>query len=212
MLGPSKGEAAETFARDASGSRPAPAQDAPVHARPGEFRPVWSGARPIMASRFLGCSQAPTRHRPFERPLRPEERGGLILKHPPAHSTRPAVHAVERRACRMESLPADALSLVAVSGQGADARRLVVCRIQQPRPRSSLGRSRGPALSVRCARHGVGDEGVGGAARRRRASRQGGRAAVSGSASGCSPHSLTAGGKRSGAGCEPLRLLPQLNL
>ena len=42
----------------ASGSRPA--QDAPVHARPGEFRPVWSGARPIMASRFLGCSQAPT--------------------------------------------------------------------------------------------------------------------------------------------------------
>ena len=57
-LGPSKGEAAETFARDASGSRPA--QDAPVHARPGEFRPVWSGARPIMASRFLGCSQAPT--------------------------------------------------------------------------------------------------------------------------------------------------------
>ena len=58
VLGPSKGEAAETFARDASGSRPA--QDAPVHARPGEFRPVWSGARPIMASRFLGCSQAPT--------------------------------------------------------------------------------------------------------------------------------------------------------
>ena len=27
---------------------------------PGEFRPVWSGAHPIMASRFLGCSQAPT--------------------------------------------------------------------------------------------------------------------------------------------------------
>ena len=53
--------------------------------------------------------------------------------------------------------------------------------------RSSRGRAQG------C------DEG--GAARRRRASRQGGRAAVSGSASGWRPQSLAAGGKRSGAGC-----------
>jgi hypothetical protein len=87
-------------------------------------RPVWSGARPIMTRRILGCGLAPTD------PLHvlPGRRtGGLILKQPPAHSTRPAVHAVERRACRMESLPADALSLVAVSGHEADARRLVVC-------------------------------------------------------------------------------------
>ena len=121
----------------------------------------------------------------------------------PRHCTRPVEHDAHRcgeRYC-LESLQAGKRCRCAVSAQGADARRLMVCRIQQPRPRSSLGRSRGPALSVRCARHGVGDEGVGGAARRRRASRQGGRAAVSGSACGCSPHSLTAGGKRSGAGC-----------
>ena len=52
--------------------------------------------------------------------------------------------------------------------------------------------------------------GSGGAARRRRASRQGGRAAVSGSASGWRPQSLAAGGKRSGAGCETLGVLRRL--
>ena len=99
----------------------------------GRARPRQAGGVPasvVRSSPHHGQSLSrmqPGAHRPFERPLRPEERGGLILKHPPAHSTRPAVHAVERRACRMESLPADALSLVAVSGQGADARRLVVC-------------------------------------------------------------------------------------
>ena len=62
--------------------------------------------------------------------------------------------------------------------------------------------------SLRIARHG--DEGACGTARRSRASRQGGRAAVSGSACGCSPHSLAPAGKRSGAGCETLRYLPQL--
>ena len=168
--------------------------------------------------------QAPSRMRPgahrpfgFARPATcagRRRRGGFILKRVPRHCTRPVEHDARRcgeRYC-LESLQAGKRCRCAVSAQGADARRLMVCRIQQPRPRSSLGRSRGPALSVRCARHGVGDEGVGGAARRRRASRQGGRAAVSGSASGCSPHSLAAGGKRSGAGCEPLRLLLQLNL
>ena len=93
----------------------------------GVRRPVWSGARPIKHHGQSLSLMRPGAHRPFERPLRPEERGVLILKHPPAHSTRPAVHAVEQRACRMESLPADALSLVAASGHGADARRLVVC-------------------------------------------------------------------------------------
>ena len=99
----------------------------------GRARPRQAGGVPasvVRSSPHHGQSLSrmqPGAHRPFERPLRPEERGGLILKQPPAHSTRPAVHAVERRACRMESLPADALSLVAVSGQGADARRLVVC-------------------------------------------------------------------------------------
>ena len=53
--------------------------------------------------------------------------------------------------------------------------------------------------SLRVARHG--DEGACGTARRSRASRQGGRAAVSGSACGCSPHSLAPAGKRSWAGC-----------
>ena len=99
----------------------------------GRARPRQAGGVPasvVRSSPHHGQSLSrmqPGAHRPFERPLRPEEGGGGILKHPPPHSMRPAVHAVERRACRMESLPADALSLVAVSGQGADARRLVVC-------------------------------------------------------------------------------------
>ena len=100
----------------------------------GRARPRQAGGVPasvVRSSPHHGQSLSrmqPGAHRPFERPLRPEERGGLILKHPPAHSTRPAVHAVERRACRMESLPADALSLVAVSGQGADASRRGISR------------------------------------------------------------------------------------
>ena len=69
-----------------------------------------------------------------------------------------------------------------------------------------------PALSVRGARHGVEGCDEDGAARRRRASSAGGRAAVSGSASGWRPQSLAAGGKRSGAGCETLGGLPQLTL
>lgn len=62
--------------------------------------------------------------------------------------------------------------------------------------------------SLRIVRHG--DEGACGTARRSRASRQGGRAAVSGSVCGWRPHSLAPAGKRSGAGCETLRYLPQL--
>ena len=69
-----------------------------------------------------------------------------------------------------------------------------------------MGRRCGPTF-LRCAFQRQGDGGEARGADGRAGS--GGRAAVSGSASGCSPHSLAPAGKRSGAGCETLRALPQ---
>ena len=57
---------------------PRPAQDAPVHARPGGVP-----ASVVRSSPHHGQSLSrmqPGAHRPFERPLRPEDRGVFILK------------------------------------------------------------------------------------------------------------------------------------
>ena len=60
-------------------------------------RPVWSGARPIMASRFLGCSQAPSH--PLNAPSG-RRRVGFDFEAPPGSQ-----HASSRPRRRTKSLP-----------------------------------------------------------------------------------------------------------
>ena len=109
----------------------------------------------------------------------------------------------------MESLPADGSPSSLFQGKGLMLGAWLFADNSSRAPGAPWGGAVGMP-SLRIVRHG--DEGACGTARRSRVSRQGGRAAVSGSASGCRPHSLAAGRKRSGAGCETPRFLSQLTL